>query len=85
MRERLLALEQRLKNMEAMRQELARLEQALQVLTPEERLVVDRLVVHPVKGNAQVLCELLALEQSSVYRRKDRALRKLDRELGGEN
>lgn len=70
-----------LQELEQLRCAVKNLEQALQVLTPEERLVVDMLLVRPKKGNAQVLCELLDVEQSSVYRRRDKALKKLGQVL----
>lgn len=67
----------RLRELDAMRCAVQTTEQAIQVLTPEERLVVDRLYIHPEKGAVQALCELLELEPSSIYRRKDRAVEKL--------
>ena len=58
-------------------------EGALQVLSPEERLVVDRLFIFPQKGNVQRLCQELCVEQSSVYRRRERALQKVGQALYG--
>ena len=52
-------------------------EQALQVLSPEERLVADWLLIYPDKGNVQRLCSMLGVEQSTVYRRRARVLEKL--------
>ncbi len=68
---------QRLGELDGLRQRVQNLEQAMQVLTPEERLVAERLFVHPAKGNVQVLCQELGVEQSSVYRRREAALEKL--------
>ena len=67
----------RLKRMERLQLELSQLQQAMQILTPEERLVVQMLVVSPEKNAADKLCEILGVERSSVYRRRERALRKL--------
>lgn len=67
----------RLRELEGLRQRVQILEQALQVLNPEERLVIQMMLICPQRGNVQRLCELLAVEQSSVYRRRDRALEKL--------
>lgn len=66
-------LTRRLKNTKAW---LSQTRTALSALTPEERLVLQLLYVAPRKGNASKLCELLECEQATVYRRRDRALRK---------
>lgn len=50
-------------------------DRALAVLTDEERLVLDRFYIHPGRGNVERLCEELCVEKSSVYRRRDRAIR----------
>lgn len=73
---------QRLRQLDAMRQAAQTLDTALQVLTPQERLVVQMLFLYPEKGNVQRLCEMLHVEQSSVYRRRERALEKLAVALG---
>lgn len=54
---------------------VAVVDRALAVLDDEERLVLDRFYIHRGKGNVQRLCDELRLEQSSVYRRRDSALR----------
>ena len=51
-------------------------EKALQALTPEEDLVLSRLYIYPRRGNIDRLCQELGVEQSSVYRRRDKALGK---------
>ena len=49
----------------------------LAVLTDDDRLVLDRFYIHPMRGNVDRLCLELGLEEAkSVYRRKDKALRK---------
>ncbi len=55
----------------------------LDVLDDEERLVLDRFYIHRGKGNVSRLCEELAVEQSSIYRRRDAALRKFTVALYG--
>lgn len=47
----------------------------LEILSQEERLLLDRFYIHPAKGNVDRLCEELGVEKSEAYRRKDRALR----------
>ena len=84
MRRRQELVAQKLKNMEQTRQELVALEKALGELNPEERLVAEFLVISPQKGNAQRLCEILGVEQSSVYRKRERVLGKLAKILAGD-
>lgn len=60
------------------------LEQALQTLTPEERLVAEYLLISPQRGNVQQLCAVLGLERASIYRRKDRVVRKISMALFGQ-
>ena len=66
-----------LQDLQQMRVMVERLDVALSVLTPEERLVVQYLLLEPHKGNAGKVCQALRLEPATVYRRRKRALRKL--------
>lgn len=59
------------------------MEKGLNVLDPEERLVLDRFFIHPAKGNVDRLCEDLFIEKSQVYNRRDKALRKFTIALYG--
>jgi len=67
------SLEQRLERAKLW---VAGVEEALQVLTREEMTILETFYIQPVPGAAEVLCEKLGLERSSVYRRKDQALRR---------
>lgn len=58
-------------------------DKALAVLNDEERLVLDRFYTHPAKGNVGELCERLHVEQSTVYRKRDNALRRFTIALYG--
>lgn len=49
---------------------------ALEVLEPEEREILQCMYVFPQKGAVDTVCDALQLEKSSVYRRRDKALRK---------
>ena len=51
-------------------------ERALKSLSKEERLILQRLYICPERGAIERLCQELDLEQSSVYRHRDRALQK---------
>ena len=55
----------------------------LGVLDPEERLVLDRMVICPLQGNLDRLCDELGMERATVYRRRDNALRKFTLALYG--
>ena len=59
------------------RRQVEAMENALQVLDPEERLLADWLFIYPQKGNVQKLCQTLCVEQSTVYRKRERILKKL--------
>ena len=60
-------------------------QKGLQVLTPEERLVVQMLYMMPGKGNVAKLCDVLNCGQTTVYRRRDKALEKFTMALYGKN
>ena len=79
----------RLRGLDGLRQSLRSIEKeveilegALQVLSPEERIVAEQLFIYCEKGNVQRLCEMLHVEQSSIYRRRDRVLEKVGQALG---
>ena len=74
------ALEQRLAMTKAY---VAGVEAALDALTEEEKLILDRFYIHPARGNAGRLCEELCMERANVYRRKDQALRRFTMALYG--
>ena len=75
-------LEKQLRQLEGQRAAVQNMDEALQSLTPEDRLVLDLLVIAPRSGGGEQLCQMLGLEMSSVYRRKDRALQRLGKALG---
>lgn len=58
-------------------------DKALAVLTEDERLVLDKFYIHQAKGSVGSLCELLNVEQSTVYRKRDNALRRFTIALYG--
>ena len=51
-------------------------ERALSVLQPGEKLVLHRLLICPERGAIDKLCQELELEPSSVYRKRDEALKR---------
>ena len=58
-------------------------DRAMQVLSPEEKLILSRLYMYPRRRNIDRLCTELGCEQSSVYRRRDKALGKFCMALRG--
>lgn len=50
-------------------------DRALGVLSPDERLVLDRFYINRQKGHVERLMEELCIEKAQVYARKDAALR----------
>lgn len=55
----------------------------LSVLTDDDRLVLDRFYIHPMRGNVDRLCDDLAIEKAAVYKRKEKALRRFTVALYG--
>lgn len=72
-----------LKQLPALRTQLQNMENALAVLTPEERLVANLLLVYPSRNNVQLVCEKLNVELSSVYRLRRRVLKKISGAMPG--
>ncbi len=50
-------------------------DRALSALSGEEKLVLQRFYISPEKGSVERLCSELGLESSSIYRKRDKALR----------
>jgi hypothetical protein len=59
------------------------MERALGGLNREERLVLQRFYIHPEKGSVERLCTELGAETSTVYRKRDKALRQFTIALYG--
>lgn len=58
-------------------------EQGLTALTPEERLILERLYICPEEGAVTRLCDQFYLDRASIYRKRDQALRKFTLALYG--
>lgn len=70
-------------NLEQAQSWVASTQGALSVLTPEERLILLRLYICPERKAVERLVNELGMEQSSIYRRRDRALEKFTIALYG--
>lgn len=56
---------------------------ALEVLSNDERLILDRFYMHRAKGNVEKLCGELHLEKTRVYELREAALRRFTYALYG--
>lgn len=61
--------------LEMARMWVALVDAGLELLAPEERLVLERFYMRPERGNVERLCKELGLEKTAVYDRRDKALR----------
>ena len=62
-------------NLDIAQREVSITEKALDTLTDEQRLILDRFYIHKAHGHVERLCEELCVERSRVYTLKDEALR----------
>lgn len=65
-----------------MRMTVQNLDNALSLLTPEERLVANLVLLYPGRNNIQLVCQHLHVEQSTAYRRRRQVIDKLLAALG---
>lgn len=68
----------RLRMLAKLRAEVARMEAALDTLTEDEREIIEKMMVEPTPGIGDKLCEILCVEIATVYRRRNKALKKLE-------
>ena len=66
-----------LQTLESTRLWVNAVDSALSLLTPEERLIANLLLLHPQRGNVQLVCEKLNIEPATAYRRRKQVLQKL--------
>lgn len=62
---------------------LSSTDRALRGLSKEEQKILQRMFIYPEVGSVQRLCQELGVEQSSVYRKRDKALERFTRALYG--
>lgn len=70
-------------NYNIVKRQISVLENGLNALTDEERLILDRFYIHGAKGNIDRLKDELGYEKSQLYRMKDDTLRKLTIKMYG--
>lgn len=71
------------RSLEQARKWVALVDAGLEILTAEERKILDRFYVHPERGAADRLAGDLHVDVKTVYRRKDDALRRFTISLYG--
>ena len=71
-----------LRQLNKLRALLDRLEDALEGLTECEREIIEKMYIRPVAGASDKICEMFDIEVASVYRRRNKALKKLGDALG---
>lgn len=71
----------RLRQLEEARRQLQQLDEAVALLSPADKLIYHKLILHPERGNAALLCQLLELEIATIYRRRTRLLQQLSSHL----
>lgn len=57
--------------------------EGLDYIAEDERMILDRFYINPAKGNVERLCAELGCEQATVYRRREQALRSFTMSLYG--
>ena len=67
----------RLRQLEKMRLQVEAMDRALEQLNEEECNIIATLYLHPKRNNIEYLCEKLEIERTTVYRRRNKALKKL--------
>ena len=68
---------QKLQALPAQRVAVENLDNALSLLTPEERMIAHMLLIYPQRNNVLAVCRKLCVEQATVYRRRKQVLNKL--------
>lgn len=64
------------------RLQVRRLEDALEALTECEREIIENMYIRPVARASDKICEMFDIEVATVYRRRNKALKKLGELLG---
>ena len=67
----------RLRRMRPLQIQLTLLEEALECLTECEREIIENMYIRPVPKVADKICEMFDIEVAAVYRRRNKALKKL--------
>ena len=71
-----------LRELRGMKAAVERMEAALEMLDEEEREILWKMFVNPEPHAADKLCEMFMIEISTVYYRRNNALKKLGNLMG---
>lgn len=66
-----------LRKLPQMRMQVDLLEQALGSLSECEGAIIDKMIIRPVPRASDQICEMFDIEVAAVYRRRNKALKKL--------
>ena len=66
-----------LRQLEIMRLQVEAMDRALECLTECEREIIEKMYICPEAGAPDKICEMFDIEMASVYRRRNKALKKL--------
>lgn len=72
----------RLRSLNADARQVESLQQAMEALDPCQREIIDKMYVNPIRYAGDYLCEKFDIEMAAVYRRRNKALQKLEDMLG---
>lgn len=61
--------------LEQTERKVAEVKETLALLQPEERDILERMVINYRRGNVEKACAELHMDRSTVYRKRDKALR----------
>lgn len=70
-----------LRQLRKLRTRVERMEEALKVLNKCEREIIEKMYIESRENILYKLCEKFDIEVASVYRRRNKALKKLQNEL----
>ena len=68
----------RLRELRGMKAAVEQMEAALEMLTEEERDIIETIYIFHTKNAAEILCEKLMIERAAVYRRAKKAVNSLE-------
>ena len=72
----------RLRELRGMKAAVEQMEEALEILEEDEREIIDKIYVNQERYANEKLCEMLMVEVPTIYRRRNKALKKLEVYMG---
>jgi len=66
-----------LRALSKLRRDLDRMEAALDSLPEDQREIIEKMFVNPIPKASDKICEMFDIEVAAVYRRRNKAIKKL--------